>query len=90
MDLLKTLDAHSAVLAIAVTILLWYLRGWKSNGEKTADILAEHVKECNKVPKVLILEKVENMNDKFDEFKAASAEFRQRMYDGFKELREKQ
>jgi len=65
------MDSTSAVvgclLSIVLGLIAWIARGFTLAIAEAKSMLASHVDECNKVPKSLILEKIDNLSGKLSD-----------------------
>ena len=76
----------SIVIGLAVPVLLWRFRDWKPVGARTAEALTKHIEDCNRVPKVLLLEKIDNVSQQFETYQATASEFRTDVREALRDL----
>ena len=61
----------------------------ESKVDANTTAIANHVDDCQKVPKVLILERIESIKVAVDNFQASTKEFRLEVKEEFKDIRHK-
>lgn len=86
-------------VALGVPVYLWYksrqdkakldlVNALNVRLEKHEKNLEKHEEKCDEIPKVILLEKIQNLDDKFCEYLDSSKEFRKDVKEEFKLQRE--